>query len=96
MFDVINEGQDKKVFLIGDSHAIMGRFRFNNLFEEYEKKGTTNEFPTVVTLTSAPRPYISCNPFVNFTMDLIRKHKPQKVLFIQFISAYLRERAVTG
>jgi hypothetical protein len=37
-FEVLNEGSQNQIFLIGDSHTMAVAMRFKQLFEEAKKK----------------------------------------------------------
>ena len=47
-YEVANEGSEKLVFLVGDSHTMKLSYRFQQLFRESRIK--YKEFPTVVAL----------------------------------------------
>ena len=49
-YQVANEGQDKLVYLVGDSHAHYTMWRFAKLYEDAKKMNRTKELPTFVAL----------------------------------------------
>lgn len=75
--------------VVGDSHGRAITSRFYQLYKESVYKNKTNQFPTVISIASAGKLFIPCFYFYDSTLEMIKKHKPKRVLFVQRWLEYL-------
>ena len=81
-FQVANEGRSNQLFVIGDSHAVRLSYRFQQLYFDSKTANKTDQFPTVVTMALLERPLNAENYLLQFSIDMIKKHRPKRVLFL--------------
>jgi hypothetical protein len=81
-FAVANNGQENRLFLIGDSHLEKISYRFQELFRRSQIKGTLDRFPTVLAALRRGVIMGEENSLLNFTRELVKKHKPKRILFV--------------
>ncbi len=81
-FAVENDGQENQLFLIGDSHLEKISYRFQELFRRSQIKGTLDKFPTVLAALRRGIIMGEENLLLNFTRELVKKHKPKRILFV--------------
>ena len=89
-YEVLNEGSDNQVFIIGDSHAENIMMRFKQLYQESVENNQTVKFPTVLGLIQRVYPFLPCNPSYNFTIKMIYQQKPKRLLFINRWPLYMQ------
>jgi hypothetical protein len=91
-YEVINEGNSNQVFLIGDSHTLAVAIRFKQLYDESVKQNLSKNFPTIVYLMTFLNPYFPCedNSFYEFSRNLIKKHNPNRILFVYWWETLLQ------
>lgn len=59
----------------------MTRWRFSYLYDKSIKQNKTQEFPSIIILADARTPPFDCATFYHATLNYLKKHKPNRVLF---------------
>ncbi|OQR85933.1 acyltransferase 3 [Thraustotheca clavata] len=90
---ILNPNQEKNglIMVVGDSHADMTKPRFVKLYEDAVKVG--QPYPTVVFKTRRGRAMLPCRPEYHEIFEIIKKTKPQAVLFSVHYIQYLHPGA---
>lgn len=63
-------------------------YRFQKLYEQSRQNKKLDQLPTILAVVSMAHATIRQNEIVDFTINIIKRHKPKRILFANSWIAY--------